>query len=52
MSIRGGAAYRFALKVDCGKCFVEDAGLAFDPELVALLEEEFGREFLQIGAVY
>ena len=51
-SIRGGAAYRFALKVDCGKCFVEDAGLAFDPELVALLEEEFGREFLQIGAVY
>jgi hypothetical protein len=51
-SIRGGAAYRFALKVDCGKCFVEDAALAFAPELVALLEEEFGREFLQIGAVY
>jgi hypothetical protein len=51
-SIRGGAAYRFALKVDCGKCFVEDASLAFAPELVALLEEEFGREFVQIGAAY
>jgi hypothetical protein len=51
-SVRGGAAYRFALKVDCGKCFVEDAALAFAPELVALLEEEFGREFLQIGAAY
>jgi hypothetical protein len=51
-SIRGGAAYRFALKVDCGKCFVEDASLAFAPELVALVEEEFGREFVQIGAVY
>jgi hypothetical protein len=51
-TVRGGAAYRFALKVDCGKCFVEDAALAFAPELVALLEEEFGREFLQIGAVY
>jgi len=51
-SIRGGAAYRFALKIDCGKCFVEDAGLAFAPELVALVEEEFGRDFVQIGAAY
>jgi len=50
--VRGGAAYRFALKVDCGKCFVADARLAFAPELVALVEEEFGREFLQVGAVY
>jgi hypothetical protein len=51
-SVRGGAAYRFALKVDCGKCFVEDPALAFAPELVSLLEEEFGRDFLQIGAAY
>jgi hypothetical protein len=50
--VRGGAAYRFALKVDCGKCFVADAALAFAPELVASIEEEFGREFLQIGATY
>jgi len=49
---RGGAAYRFALKVDCGKCFVADAGLAFAPELVSLVEEEFGREFFQVGAVF
>jgi hypothetical protein len=51
-SIRGGAAYRFALKVDCGRCFAEDAALCFAPELVALVEEEFGREFVQFGAAY
>jgi hypothetical protein len=50
--VRGGAAYRFALKVDCGKCFVRDAQLAFDPELVALVEDEFGRAFFQVGACY
>jgi hypothetical protein len=50
--IRGGAAYRFALKVDCGKCFVEDPQLAFAPELVALVEDEFGRAFFELGAVY
>jgi hypothetical protein len=50
--LRGGAAYRFALKVDCGECFVRDPGLAFAPELVALVEEEFGRAFVQIGATY
>jgi hypothetical protein len=51
-SIRGGAAYRFALKVDCGRCFAFDPALCFAPELVALVEEEFGRDFLQIGAAY
>jgi len=49
---RGGAAYRFALKIDCGKCFVADAGLAFAPELVSLVEDEFGREFFEVGALY
>jgi hypothetical protein len=49
--VRGGAAYRFALKVDCGKSFVRDAQLRFDPELVALVEDEFGRAFFEIGAV-
>ena len=48
----GGAAYRFALKVDCGKCFVADAKLAFAPELVALVENEFGRAFHEVGALY
>lgn len=50
--INGGAAYRFALKVDCGKCFVEDPKLAFAPELVALLEAEFGRTFYEVGNAY
>jgi hypothetical protein len=46
---RGGAAYRFALKVDCGTTFVADPGLAFAPELVTLVEDEFGREFFQVA---
>lgn len=50
--VRGGAAYRFALKVDCGERFVADAALAFAPELVAIVEDEFGRAFYQVGATY
>lgn len=46
----GGAAYRFALKVDCGKSFVADPRLAFAKELVTLFEEEFGRSFYEVGA--
>lgn len=49
--IPGGAAYLFALKVDCGKCFVKDAALAFAPELVALVQSEFGREFYEVGCI-
>jgi hypothetical protein len=49
--VRGGAAYRFALKIDCGKCFVPDARLRFAPELVALIEDEFGRAFFEVGAL-
>ena len=52
VDVRGGAAYRFALKVDCGKCFAADAELAFAPELVAVMEAEFGRSFLQFGSTY
>ena len=47
--VRGGAAYRFALKVDCGPCFVADARLAFARDLVELVENEFGRSFYEIG---
>jgi len=50
--VRGGAAYRFALKVDCGASFVEDPKLAFAPDLVALVEEEFGRSFFEVGSTY
>jgi hypothetical protein len=49
---RGGAAHRFALRVDCGASFVKDASVAFAPELVALVQEEFGRDFLELGTVY
>lgn len=50
-TVPGGAAYRFALKVDCGACYVEDPKLAFAPELVALVEKEFGRAFYEVGCV-
>jgi len=50
--IAGGAAYRFALKIDCGKCFVADPKLALAPELVALVEDEFGRAFIEIAATH
>ncbi len=50
--VPGGAAYRFAIKVDCGTCFVPNAKLAFNPLLVALLENEFGRQFYEVGCTY
>ena len=49
-SVPGGGAYRFALKVVCHE-YVEDAALAFAPELVALVEKEFGRSFYEVGTV-
>jgi hypothetical protein len=49
--VRGGAAHRFALVVDCGECFVRDPRLAFAPDLVALIESEFGRAFYEVGCV-
>jgi len=50
--VAGGAAYRFALKVDCGTCFTADPKLAFNPALVALVESEFGRQFYEVGCTY
>lgn len=50
--VRGGAAYRFAIKVDCGKSFVANAKLVFAADLVKLFEEEFGRAFYEVGAKY
>ena len=49
--VRGGAAYRFAIKIDCRGCFVEDPNLAFAPELTALLEQEFGRSFYEVASL-
>lgn len=50
--VRGGAAYRFAIKVDCGKSFVADPKLAFAQGLVKVFEEEFGRSSYEVGAKY
>lgn len=49
--VRGGAAYRFAIKIDAGSAFVRDARLAFAPELVALVENEFGRTFYEVASL-
>ena len=49
--LRGGTAHRFALKVDCGARFVPSPELAFAPELVASLEDEFGRAFVQLAVL-
>ena len=49
---QGGAAYRFALKVDCGRSFVENAKLTFATKLVTLFEEEFGRTSYEVAAKY
>jgi hypothetical protein len=51
-SVRGGAAYRFALVVDCGASFPARGPMpAFHPELKALCEAEFGRDFYEVGAI-
>jgi len=50
--LRGGAAYRFALVVDCGGAFVKDPSIGFVPELTALMGEIFGRTFNEVGAVF
>ena len=49
--VRGGAAYRFALKIDCGTAFTRDAKNRFRPELVALLEKEFSRLFNEFATL-
>lgn len=50
--VPGGCAYRFAIKVDCKKHVVDDPRLAFAPDLVALVEKEFGRSFYEVGSIY
>lgn len=42
--VRGGAAYRFAIVAASAEV------AAFDPELVAACEAEFGRSFYEVGA--
>jgi hypothetical protein len=52
-NVPGGAFYRFALVVDCGKSVPESgAEIAIEPALVALVERTIGCAFHQIGAIY
>jgi hypothetical protein len=50
--VPGGAAYQFAIKIDCGKNVVQKADLCFAPELVELMGKEFGRNFYEVGSTY
>ena len=48
----GGATFRFALVVDCGKCWPDDGAFHVHPELRRLCEAHFGRPFDEIPSVY
>ena len=46
----GGATYRFAVSVDCGKCFPRSgAAVAMNRDLVAIVERTLGRSFYEVG---
>lgn len=49
-TVPGGAAYRFALKFE-SRAYVANPALAFHPELVTLVEEHFGRDFIEFASV-
>jgi hypothetical protein len=49
--VPGGAAHRFALKIDWPASSLDDPKVTFAPELVALVEKEFGRSFYEIARV-
>lgn len=51
IQIRGGATYRFALVVDCGKCFGFRPVKIHD-ELKRLVEETFGCRFYEVSDAY
>jgi hypothetical protein len=48
--VRGGAAYRFALKWK-SRQYAAEPLLAFHRDLVALVEDEFGRGFFEVGSL-
>ena len=49
-TVAGGAAYRFALKIE-SETFVAHPALAFAEALVSLVEDHFGRDFVQFASV-
>jgi hypothetical protein len=51
--VSGGATYRFAVVVDCGKAIPDDdVNATIHPELRALCEQEFRRPFDEVGDFY
>jgi hypothetical protein len=51
MQVPGGATYRFAIVVDCGKCFGRREH-SFHPRLKALVEATLGTETYEISEIY
>jgi hypothetical protein len=49
-TVRGGAAYRFAVKFS-SDAYVENPALAFQDGLVRMVEDEFGRDFFEFGSL-
>jgi hypothetical protein len=50
--VAGGATFRFAVVVDCGKCWPEGGEFHVHPDLRRLTEAHFGRPFYEIVQVY
>ncbi len=51
IEIQGGATYRFALVVDCGKCF-DGRELRLDSELRSLVETTLDVETYEVADLY
>jgi hypothetical protein len=50
--VPGGACYRFALVVDCGKSIPSNGIISLHPELLALCETHFHTRFYQVGGIH
>jgi hypothetical protein len=50
--VPGGAAFRFALVIDCGKCWPQSSDFAVHPELKTLCETCFAAPFYELLEVY
>ena len=51
--LRGGASYRFAIVIDCGKCVPsESKAVTADPRFLELCQTELKAPFYEVGDVY
>ena len=50
----GGAMYRFAVVIDCGKCIPErgPSAIKANPLFLKLCERVMGHEFYEVGDIY